>query len=456
MTKDDFIERARGVHGTKYDYSKVEYDGNKKNVIIICKKHGEFPQSPNSHLKGFGCSHCSGKAPLTTESFIERARDVHGTKYNYSKVEYVGSKDKVIIICKKHGEFPQSPNSHLKGSGCPHCGGKVQLTTESFIERARDVHGTKYDYSKVKYVCIMDKVTIICLEHGEFTQQAKSHLQGFGCSHCSGKAPLTTKTFIQRAIEKHGYGTYDYSKVKYVRIMDKVTIICPEHGEFTQAPINHLHQGQGCRTCGGSAPLTTETFTQRAIEIHGTKYDYTKVEYVRAHDNIIIICKKHGDFKQIAYSHLQGSGCPHCKADVSQYLSFLRMMKDTDGLDINLDTGAHIVYLKDLEIDGLHFTKIGITRHKRTFPPHVTEHSNRDIATLPTRAHALLLEYLNQRHSEEFNMLPVFNENDIQFMGRSECFSEIKGVFKKITKARILKYVDPKYQPQILDKLSHS
>jgi len=146
-----------------------------------------------------------------------------------------------------------------------------KLTTDGFIEKAIVVHGTKYDYSKVVYVRNSDKVIIICREHGEFSQLPKNHLKGCGCPYCSGNAPLNTESFIERAIEIHGEGIYDYSKVEYVRIMDKVIIICPVegHGEFTQSPNDHLNNGSGCRKCSGRFPLTTETFTQKAIEVHG-------------------------------------------------------------------------------------------------------------------------------------------------------------------------------------------
>ena len=124
-----------------------------------------------------------------TEEFIRRARLVHGDKYNYSKVEYVNSQTKVCIICPIHGEFLQTPDDHLQGHGCIICGyynaGNNVLSTNDFILRAREVHGDKYDYSKTKYNGIYQKICIICPKHGEFKQKPIKHIIGQGCPICA-------------------------------------------------------------------------------------------------------------------------------------------------------------------------------------------------------------------------------------------------------------------------------
>ena len=247
MTTEEFIEKAKKVHGDKYDYSKVKYVNKDTKVTIICPTHGEFEQNPRSHLTGKGCPACGGSRKVTTEEFIKKARKVHGDKYDYSKVDYVNNNTKVTIICPTHGEFEQKPSGHLTGRGCPYCSGKKKLTTEEFIEKARKVHGDKYDYSKVNYVDSNTKVTIICPTHGEFEQIPYLHYSGGGCPSCSGNKKLTTEEFVERARIVHG-DKYDYSKVKYVDSNTKVTIICPTHGEFEQTPFAHL-LGQGCPVC---------------------------------------------------------------------------------------------------------------------------------------------------------------------------------------------------------------
>lgn len=256
---------------------------------------------------------------VTTESFIQKAREIHGDRYDYSKVEYKSAKEKVIIICKEHGEFPQTPNIHLRGKGCPICGnisrGKSNSSnTEEFIEKARKIHGDKYDYSKVNYINNSTKVTIICPEHGEFSMIPSNHLRGQGCVRCH-RPICDSKSFISKAKEIHG-NKYDYSKVDYKRTNIDVCIICPEHGEFWQTPNNHL-QGKGCPKCGDkrsadSKKKSNEYFIQKAKEVHGDYYNYSKFVWTGESNKVIITCPIHGDFEQRGGNHLCGNGCPKC------------------------------------------------------------------------------------------------------------------------------------------------
>lgn len=181
MTLKDFITNAREIHGNKYDYSKVDYVNGSIKVCIIDPEYGEFWQNPSNHLKGAGCPKRSGKHVPTTEEWIAKARLVHGDKYDYSKVNYVNGKTKVCIIDPDYGEFWQKPNDHLKGCGCSkrdveQNSEKQSLLTKAFIKRARLIHGDKYDYSKVVYVDSNTKVCIISPELGEFWQTPIDHL----------------------------------------------------------------------------------------------------------------------------------------------------------------------------------------------------------------------------------------------------------------------------------------
>lgn len=186
LTTEEFIQRAKEIHGDKYDYSKVEYINAHEKICIICPIHGEFWQKPNNHINGYGCSKCKYEDRcLTTENFIEKAKQIHGNKYDYSKVNYINAKTKVCIICPIHGEFWQTPSNHLSGFGCIYCGRTYKHSTEEFILNARKIHGNKYDYSKVNYITNNTKVCIICLEHGEFWQNPSDHLSGKGCPKCN-------------------------------------------------------------------------------------------------------------------------------------------------------------------------------------------------------------------------------------------------------------------------------
>ncbi len=192
-TTERFIEQARVVHGNKYDYSETLYKTSNQMVLIICYSCGqEFEQVATEHLRGRGCNRCwIDSLTFTTEGFIDKARQVHGDRYDYSKVIYKNSQTKISIHCFLcDTEFNQRPNDHLKGKGCPKCAVNLRTqsqshTTEFFIKKAQIVHGQKYDYSQVSYKNNHTPVTIICIKHGEFSQVPYSHLLLNGCPSCS-------------------------------------------------------------------------------------------------------------------------------------------------------------------------------------------------------------------------------------------------------------------------------
>lgn len=253
LTKNEFIAKAKLKHGELYDYSLVDYRGYLNPITIICKEHGTFQQKPNNHLFGSRCPLCSdisksSKLLDSQDEFIAKAVAKYGDSYSYERVKYVSSKKKVTITCKKHGHFDVAPASFLMGHTiCSVCSGS-KITTELFIERARQTHGDRYDYSKSVISGMHNGITtIICKEHGEFEQNPGNHVQGKGCNKCAGRLVSDTKSFIDEAIIIHG-GKYDYSLVDYVSSVSKVKILCPDHGSFEQTPGNHL-QGNGCPKC---------------------------------------------------------------------------------------------------------------------------------------------------------------------------------------------------------------
>lgn len=128
LTKEEFIFKSKEVHGNdKYSYDEVLYQNNSTKVTIKCCKHKEnFEQLPLNHLKGQGCPKCgrvknTKNTTKTTEQFIKEAKEIHGDTYDYSKVIYKGVHNKVILLCKEHGEFKQTPRNHLALHGCLSC-----------------------------------------------------------------------------------------------------------------------------------------------------------------------------------------------------------------------------------------------------------------------------------------------------------------------------------------------
>jgi len=184
-TTEEFIKEANDVHCNKYSYSKTIYgNNNKKKVTITCMEHGDFNQSPNSHLKGRGCPKCYGNNKKNNDDFINLANKIHGNKYNYSAINYINNRTKIIIICQTHGSFEQSPDAHLHDQGCPKCAGNQIKNNSEFISEANEKHNNKYDYSKIIYVSAHVKVIITCQKHGDFKQTANDHLKGNGCPKC--------------------------------------------------------------------------------------------------------------------------------------------------------------------------------------------------------------------------------------------------------------------------------
>ncbi len=183
--KEYFLKRSKEIHGDRYDYSKVNYTLSTEKVILICRIHGEFQQVANTHMSGYGCKKCNVNNKSNQEEFLEKAIKIHGNIYNYRKVHYVNNHTKVIILCEKHGEFIQVPHAHTRGQGCPKCGGTNKLSKEDFLEKAIKIHGDKYDYSKVYYIDAHKKIKIICKTHGDYTQTPNNHLNRKGCPMCS-------------------------------------------------------------------------------------------------------------------------------------------------------------------------------------------------------------------------------------------------------------------------------
>ena len=335
-TKEGFIERSNIIHKNKYDYSKVDYKNNTIKVIIGCKVHGMFLITPSAHTNAKqGCPQCSNilhpNIKKTTGEFIQKAKVIHGDKYDYSKVDYKNNKIKVIIGCKVHGNFTQVPGSHLQGIGCKGCGLNVTIKNgEEFLKEVRAIHGDTYDYSKVIYVHTGVKINIICKLHGEFQQMPYHHLYTrTGCPRCSNilhpNIKKTTNQFIEEVRVIHG-DTYDYSNVVYEGHETPVNIICKLHGEFEQRPSCHK-RGQGCPIC---KKITTNQFIEAARVIHGDTYDYSNVVYESCETPVNIICKLHGEFEQSAGNHKSGSGCPIC-ARIN--IGYKQRMSTTDFID---------------------------------------------------------------------------------------------------------------------------
>lgn len=227
------------------------------------------------------------KSFSTAQQFIDKARNVHGNLYDYSDVSYVDSKTKVRINCKVHGQFLQSPASHLQGYGCRLCGREKTkaahqtITPITFVSLAKQKHSNAYEYPD-PYIAYKKKITIRCLSHGVFSQTPDAHLRGQGCPRCkyqtfSVQRSMSMSLFEERANSVHS-GVYTYSNVQYKNAKTLVSITCSLHGDFLQRPADHIHKQAGCPTC--KRENLSGRYTQAFFESNPSKKDTPCVVYL--------------------------------------------------------------------------------------------------------------------------------------------------------------------------------
>lgn len=230
LNKESFVKKARIIHGEKYNYDKFLYVSAKQKSIITCKKHGDFEQTPDHHIRGQGCKKCAGNEIKNKKYFIERSLKKHGNLYIYDKVKYVNRNVKVEIVCKKHGSFFQSPFNHYAGKGCEKCTGEItskrcRKKFKEFLKEANDIHGNKYEYVEETYLTALRKMKVICKKHGVFEITPNKHLSlKRGCQSCSRES-LSVNTW--------SYTKYDeLCQKKYNGLSSIYLITCTGNSEY--------------------------------------------------------------------------------------------------------------------------------------------------------------------------------------------------------------------------------
>lgn len=285
LSTEEFIRRARLIHGDKYDYSKSIYKDSQTKIIIICNTHGDFKQSPNNHTnktKPQGCPKCGriiveSSRRLNNNDFIERSKKIHNNKYDYSLVEYKGTDTKVKIICFKHGMFEQTPYLHGKKKyGCPKCGRSYTPTKDEFVKIVTRKHFKKYDYTLIPETFNgNDLIKIICPKHGMFEQRSGIHRRGSGCPNCNqngGKKEINIFEYIKNIFKNsiNKYRDSDIFKRQHIDIfIPRYNIGIEYQGEQHFEAIDFFG--------GEKALIKTQERDQRKRELckeHGIKLFY--------------------------------------------------------------------------------------------------------------------------------------------------------------------------------------
>ena len=276
LTTEEFVHRARLVHGDKYDYSKTIYVNSKTEVVITCKKHGDFKMLPYNHVRlGCDCQECAGTLRWSKELLEKRGREKYGNRFDYSMSDVNGKDGVIKIKCNICGTvFESTPHHHIGGlqGGCPTCRYKYVADAEKipfneFVRRARETHGDKYSYNKETYTDISSKTTITCKTHGDFEQYAIIHVNGCGCDYCARELVresrmLNTDIFVRRAKDKYG-DRFDLTDTVYKGWDKNVTIKCNTCGEYFEQKPNNFLRGFGCPNCNLS---NGETIIKKFLE----------------------------------------------------------------------------------------------------------------------------------------------------------------------------------------------
>lgn len=190
-----------------------------------------------------------------------------------------------------------------------------KLTTEEFIKRAINVHGNVYDYSKTEYIGIVAKVSIFCKKHSKsFFQSPNDHFKGYGCHDCGKESSTHSSRITTETFIERAISVhgdkFGYDKVDYKGSKEDIEIFCKLHNAYFTLPAGRHLEGRGYPKT--KRAKSTKQFIEDAVNLHGDKYDYSLVEYISAHTKIEILCNIHGSYLQVAYSHLQGQGCAKC------------------------------------------------------------------------------------------------------------------------------------------------
>jgi hypothetical protein len=207
-------------------------------------------------------------------------------------------------------------------------------TTEEFIRESKEKFGEgKFRYDNTVYKDSKTDLIITCPKHGDFKVRPDNHLckgSNGGCRECMKEFlqelfSSNTKEFIRRSKEKFGEGKFRYDNTVYTNNRTNVIITCPKHGDFKILPDNHLREGSngGCRECKKEFlqelfSSNTKEFIEKSKKLYGDKFSYDKTIYVNSKTDVIITCKKHGDFKTSPGHHLtpnRKGGCEECRRE---------------------------------------------------------------------------------------------------------------------------------------------
>lgn len=378
LTTEEFIKRAREVHGDKYDYSKTEYVNKRTNVIITCPIHGDFSQNPYNHItQKQGCPECAKNKvkkskSLGLDGFIKKAREIHGDNYDFSLIKtYKTNKDDIQVICNRcNNVFHSKPNWILMGHGCKHCQSIKTYSGKYILDKIKDLYDEKYKFPEIelnKEYWIRDYTTMICPIHGETKKRIDKILKGVNCEKCGkgngGKKTILSQEIIEKRLKDLCGDKFDYDISEYKNTQIPMHFTCKKCNKIFTRELNTLMYNNDCPFCkkeviSKERTKTTEEFINQCENLYGNIYDYSETEYIASNKKIKVKCNECGRYFEIeANSHLQGHGCPYhylTKSKIEEDI-FNFINKNVNGLVIENYRGFKTIKELDIYVPSLKF-----------------------------------------------------------------------------------------------------
>lgn len=262
LTFTEVVERARAVHGDRYEYLRLDESLKPARIVYRCAAHGEVVQNFNNHVKGSGCNACgrAAAAQAFRSDFAEavaKATVVHGERYSYQKLTVEGGASFIHYTCPEHGDYRQSLHTHLKGRGCKLCadaanGARKALPDAAWLEQFRVAHGSTYTYLRLFRGAGYTKyVAFLCPQHGEQVQPAVAHAAGRACRACAMAANGVRARKSEDAFL--GMMTRNGSKLvltpgSFTDMTSPVEVTCGR-GHTRLHGAGHVGNGGGCGLC---------------------------------------------------------------------------------------------------------------------------------------------------------------------------------------------------------------
>jgi hypothetical protein len=389
LTTELWMQKAKAIHGERYDYSQVNYKDAKTHVIVVCKDHGSWKCNPSNHVnKGLarGCPSCGGSKSKSSETFVNDANKIHGNLYDYTQVQYLRAHTPITIICRLHGSFLQTPTSHLSGAGCRQCATIAILqrireeSLSSIKEKLHAKEGSNVSIVDESFKNINEEADFVCNAHGKYRRLVNSALYGTNaCIRCFHESEKSN-SLDQLSAEKRIFSMLLESEISIESFEYKgkndttLVLICPKHGRWmTNWSVVTKNRGS-CPKCSYEASVPKRTASIKKLheesrekrwlayltkfkESHGDQYDYSKATFVDAKTPIEIVCPAHGSFMQTPDSHTIG-GCRLCADEELAGLYTERYFE----LKPEMTTVPATLYLLKLEFGDVICFKVGITR----------------------------------------------------------------------------------------------